>query len=65
MLTHGHYNVMTHGHYNVIMLMLYFLHIVNASAFKRTNPRMAVTLYQLIVVVFQLLSSDSLRPCGL
>lgn len=61
MLTHGHYN----GHYNVIMLMLYFLHIRNASAFKMTNPRMSVTLCLLTVVVFQSLSSDSLRPCGL
>lgn len=50
--------MLTQGHY-VIMLILYFLHIVNASTFKMTNPRMTVTLCQLIVV-FQVLSSDSL-----
>ena len=51
MLTHGHYNghynVMTHGHYNVIMLMLYFLHIVNSSAFKITSPRMTICVSSL------------------
>ena len=63
MLTCGHYNVMTRGHYNV-MLMLYFLHIGNASAFKMTNPRVTVTL-SAHCCCFQSLSSDSLRPCGL